>query len=385
MRKQILLFLMMLLPLVASAAYDIAVVNSDSVTIYYKWINDGKELAVTQSSGLNQGEDYVGSVVIPDSVTYEGATYPVTCIKARAFVSSSRLTSVSIPSSMKTIEEGAFAYCYGLTSIEIPDGVTSIGKSAFSECGNLTSVVLPDGLTSILDETFYGCHRLSSINIPEGVTSIGRDAFNRCDSLTSITIPSSLTKIEKYAFFKCTGLKKVVIKDIAAWCSINFVGSDSNPLSIAKHIYSDEDTEIKKLVIPEGVTSIGNNAFSGCDSLNSVLLPYSLTNIGEFTFYGCNNVTFVMALNPTPVAISQGTFTNRANAKLYVIVGSKEAYQAADYWKEFMEIIEIDVTGIDQIANNKKNNSTIFSLDGKRSNKPQRGINIINGKKVVVK
>ena len=194
-----------------------------------------------------------------------------------------------------------------------------------------------------------------------------------------------MTKIEKYAFFKCYGLKKVVIKDIAAWCSINFVGSDSNPLSIAKHIYSDEDTEIKKLVIPEGVTSIGNNAFSGCDSLNTVFLPYSLMSIGEYTFYGCNNLTFVMALNPTPVAITEYVFTNRANAKLYVIVGSKSAYQAADYWKEFKEIIEIDVTGIDQITNNKKNNSTIFTLDGKRSDRPQKGINIINGKKVVVK
>ena len=76
---------------------------------------------------------------------------------------------------------------------------------------------------------------------------------------------------------------------------------------------------------------------------------------------------------------------NRKNATLYVPLGSKEAYQAADYWKDFKEIVEIDITGIDQITSNEKNNATIFTLNGKRIDKPQKGINIIGGKKVNVK
>ena len=90
-------------------------------------------------------------------------------------------------------------------------------------------------------------------------------------------------------------------------------------------------------------------------------------------------------MNPTPITISKDVFTNTSNATLYVPIGCKEAYQSTNHWRSFKEIIEIDVTGIDQIMNNGQNNATIFTLDGKRIKKPQKGINIIDGKKVVVK
>ena len=110
-----------------------------------------------------------------------------------------------------------------------------------------------------------------------------------------------------------------------------------------------------------------------------------MTTIDYMAFGYCTGLTSVTVLNPTPVAITQNVFTNRKNATLYVPQGSKSAYQAANYWKEFKEIIEIDPSGIDQIMSNGENNATIFTLDGKRINKPQKGINIIGGKKVVVK
>jgi hypothetical protein len=133
------------------------------------------------------------------------------------------------------------------------------------------------------------------------------------------------------------------------------------------------------------VTSIGEYTFAACSSLTSVTIPNSVTSIGEYAFAGCFGLTSVTVLNPTPVAIAEYTFINRTNATLYVPKGSKEAYQAADYWKEFKEIIEIDISGIDQIMSNGQNNAKIFTLDGKRISEPQKGINIIGGKKVVVK
>jgi len=122
-----------------------------------------------------------------------------------------------------------------------------------------------------------------------------------------------------------------------------------------------------------------------------------VTDIGNYAFDGCSKLTSVTALNPTPVAITYDVFTNRRNATLSVPKGSKTAYQAAFYWKEFKEIVEIEVTGIDQINFQKNGEQGIdeegavwYTIDGKRVDKPKKGINIIrmkNGttKKVVVK
>ena len=110
----------------------------------------------------------------------------------------------------------------------------------------------------------------------------------------------------------------------------------------------------------------------------------------KYKYSRCSGLTSVTVLNPTPVAIYSDTFTNRRNATLYVPQGSKSAYAAADYWKEFKEIVEIDPSGIDQIMSDGQNNAAIFTFDGKRMNKPQKGMNIIRMKdgttrKVVVK
>jgi hypothetical protein len=139
-------------------AHDIEIPNADGETIYYVWINNHTELAVSfNGSNFNDFNEYFGDIVIPESVVFDGNTYPVT-----------------------SIGDGAFWGCIYLTSISIPHSITSIGNNAFMECTSLPSITIPNSVTSIGNEAFYGCSGLTSVIIPNSVTSIGGFAFSGC-------------------------------------------------------------------------------------------------------------------------------------------------------------------------------------------------------------
>ena len=302
------------------------------------------------------------SVTIPNSVTSIGdfafsgcsgltsVTIPnsVTSIGWNAFYGCNGLTSITIPNSVTSIGESAFEGCSGLTSVTIPNSVTSIGSDAFNGCRSLTSVTIPNSVTSIDNYVFGGCSGLTSVTIPNSVTSIGYYAFSGCSGLTSVTIPNSVTSIGDCAFKGCSGLTAVNISDLAAWCSISFYYTEyANPLCCAHHLFLN-GTEVKDLVIPNSVTSIGRYAFRGCSGLTSVTIPNSVTSIGYQAFEGCSGLTKAKVEIESPFFVDSGTFTNSSNATLYVPKGSSSAYLSAAYWNEFAQIKEFPQNDVNQ-------------------------------------
>lgn len=168
---------------------------------------------------------------------------------------------------------------------------------------------------------------ISSLSIPETVsymnrnrkvTSIAMWAFKNCKELTSIVVPSSIISINYEAFDGCYNLKKTIVKDLAAWCNIGFSDFRSNPLYYSKSIYYDEITELKDIVIPEGVLSIKDFVFSGCSSLNTIALPESVETIGRYAFCDCSSLSSIV-VNKNLKSIGEYAFSGCKNMVAFTI------------------------------------------------------------------
>lgn len=282
-----------------------------------------------------------------------------------------------------------------MTSVIISHNLTDIASDAFSDTAWFNS--LPDGMAYAGKVAYMYKGTMpqnTAVSIKEGTLSIAREAFLDRSDLTTITIPGSVTSIGYYAFSGCTGLKKVIIPDIAAWCAVSFSESDPlNPLYFSQHLYSDENTEIKDLIIPNGVTtigryvfnnctnltsitipesvttikerafsfcsgltsvtignsvtSIGNSAFQNCTSLTNITIPNSVTTIGGNAFYNCFRINTIYCLNPTPPTCNAGVFSlNSGSSEIYTYVplhipmGSGEIYSSSYIWRYFNRIKE---------------------------------------------
>lgn len=179
--------------------------------------------------------------------------------------------------------------------IIIPNEVFCIGENSFRGCRSLKSVEISNNVTTISDNAFRECDSLEMVNIPDSVTSIGKAAFNGCRKLFDVTIPSNITSIGIGAFqntpffrdmedgviymgrclYLCKGKQSlnpdIVIKD--------------GTVCILPRAFQYHD-EIKSIIIPSSVTSIGDKAFWGCQSLETISIPKSVVNIGKDVFVG---------------------------------------------------------------------------------------------------
>ncbi len=318
--KKTLLFLAAAL---LSAGSAFAAANADfkvNGISYHKLGGDSVEVTYEGTSQGNKDE-YAGDIVIPATVINSGVTYRVTTIGTGAFYTNKKLTSITIGENVHTLDTNAI-YNTSLDSIHfpkngklkrllmsaittnknlktvvLPNTVTYLGSHAFSGCTSLASVVLSNQLDTIEKYAFNKCESLTSITIPDSVRMIGISAFSGTVSLDSITLGKGVQKIGADAFMYNTNLvvggainsEPLTLSyvnytgDIASWCGIHFENVYSNPTCWTEqlHINGDLVTEIN---IPEGVKSIGQNAFYLLDSVTSVTIPASVDSIGKHAF-----------------------------------------------------------------------------------------------------
>lgn len=298
-----------------------------------------------------------GEITLPSSVKR---------ISNEAFYGCAKLTIISIPNEVSLIPYKAFMNCTALSSISLGTGVTTIDSYAFKNCSTLMFVNLPNPVYSIGDYAFENCINMDNVGFSPALTTIGERSFLNCTNLNSFSLPTKVSRIGLEAFKGCSDLTSVVLSDslkvfggqVFASCvqlATLSVGSLNNYFSTQDGVlYTKNFTDLVccpagkqgVVVIPETVKTLYYKSFYECVGLTSVTIPSSLDPIGfgGYVFYGCTGLTSIHARRAVPVDLfaSQQTFglVSKSNCTLYVPIGSLDAYNAADQWKDFFNKVE---------------------------------------------
>ena len=260
----------------------------------------------------------------------------VTRIGNKAFYGCSDFTgTLTIIDTIISIGDNAFNGCSGFSEIIIGSRVNNIGNGAFSGCEGLTgTLIIPNSVISIGDDAFNGCSSLSGLVIGTNVSSIGSNAFYNCKNLSGeLAIPESIVSIGDDAFENCGSLKGAIIKygycgaegnNICYIVSRNVNGNYGPILTIKgtgkMQDFSTEDiyygttsapwgTKIWGVIIENGVTSIGNYAFSGCSLSGTLLIPASVTSIGNKAFSRCTSLKGELIIPDSVTSIGDYAFS----------------------------------------------------------------------------
>ncbi len=282
------------------------------------------------------------SYVVPDGVLEIGVS---------AFQGCSKLTNVKLPDGVKIIDDFAFAFCYGLESIIVPDSVRYLGDAAFLFCIKLESVTLGNGIAYIgntvfsysafynnesnweNDGLYIGKYLLNvSENVGEvfwakgGTEVIADCAFSSCEKLVSVMLPETITSIGETMFYECPLIENIVVNGNGGVYSSEYgVLYKGNSLavypqgkvdakfnipagtdSICDYAFFDNQN-LKNVILPDSVKSIGNSAFSGCSALTSVTIGKNVKSIGIYAFFNCLSLKSIK-LSDTTTEIGDSAF-----------------------------------------------------------------------------
>ena len=250
----------------------------------------------------------------------------------------------------------AFAIGCGVTEYTIPDVVSIIGLWSMAECETLVNLTIPNSVVAIEGYGVYNCKKLSHIALGNNVTTIGGSAF-AFSKIESITIPESVTTINgENPFLSCDYLKefkgKFATEDGRALIDgdkfLAYAEASGTEYNIPNGITVIGDrafhsTHLTNVAIPDGVTSIEEGAFYSCRTLREITIPESVISIKHNAFCSCGKLSSIYCKPTTPPTLgSNYVFDNNASGrKIYVPVGSGDAYKSANYWNEYAaDIVE---------------------------------------------
>lgn len=317
----------------------------------------------SSEDGIMFNKDKTELLHFPAKKYVEIYSIPITVEKIGKFAfESNQLNEVIFHDKLLSIDDYAFFLCEQLAKADVPNSVEFVGESAFSRCYNLKEAHLPEKLTAISPGLFEYGYKLEKVNIPSTVTSIGKSAFRYCRKMNDLRLPDGLVEIGDEAF--------------NGW-------------------------EMTSLVIPNSVTTIGRQAFAGCTELKSLVLGNSVSEIGSDAFYDNRELREIDILSEDYYNVTSYAFEN-CNAVEYVnlpdtdwarkvLIGLDSEYKRR-YWSyetdangKVVKLLEI-ATAIDapNVTMDMKD-KTIFDLKGNRLSHVEKGVNIVNGKKILVR
>ncbi len=251
--------------------------------------------------------------------------------------------SATLPDGLTSIGDRAFRYCMALKEVSIPDGVTRIGESAFGDCASLTAINLPDSLTSMGMFAFNGCYSLRTLEIPASLNMLESTALLYCDGLRDITLRcnsvnystfstlpllETVTVGEEVAELKdpmegSTGLVRVDVEEgNANYCSVDGVLFSKDMKTLIRYPPARAGSSY---TVPDGVTHIDRRAFWYSANLKEIIFPDSLGNIGDFAFKGCTSLESVDP--PEGTYTGMGVFSGCSSLKTYHLGEDTHYYQ----------------------------------------------------------
>ncbi len=289
--KTVLLAAVCLLPATTFAKDGdrINVKVTDILTLSYEVISEADKTAkLTGCSGKATNSDF--SVVIPADVN----GYTVTTIEG-AFYQKRSLTNITLPTTLKIIDQNAFYGCYNLSEITLPEGLEEINAYAFQGCSSISNVTFPSTLKTIGTHAFDACNSITEIILPEGVESIGHQAFTTAHyassdnkkAITRCIIPSTVTTLGE-SILEYTDVDELTLKCKTVPYN-TFRGDAIKNLKIAGVETIDEGAfwnciALESITLAPGLKTIGSNAFCGCIALKVIDVPEGVTTIGGYAF-----------------------------------------------------------------------------------------------------
>ncbi len=304
-----------------------AYVNEKGEFVNRTWmITDDNILHIYADGTAKEWAKYSNEIV---KAVIEGDT---TTITNASFAEMPALKSVSIETSLDTIEEYAFDECpvledvfigsvvtvndYAfykcpeLKTLEVYGGFKNMGRNIFKDCTKLQKVILHNGTVNIGYGMFENCKALQTIVLPDSIASIGDFAFDNCTSLKAIRIPDSVTTVGRYAFHNCKEATKLIIghnaEDIGEYAFAGCEKLTNVEIDCAMRVLRDgmfmDCTQLSNLKLEEGLETIGKEAFKNCSALTSITLPLTLKSIDTNAFSGTGIVTIDIPSNVTDIA-----------------------------------------------------------------------------------